>query len=79
MIYTIYVGTVVELERMGQKSATNLLGSLERSKATTLDRFLYAIGIREVGEATSMALAKYFGDLNRFVPQTRKTWNVSTI
>jgi len=51
------------LQRMGEKSAGNLLASLEKSKNTTLNRFLYALGIREVGEATSMALAKHYGEL----------------
>jgi len=62
-LFALTSAQLIELERMGQKSATNLLESLERSKDTTLDRFLYAIGIREVGEATSLALAKYFGEL----------------
>ncbi|HHH12681.1 MAG TPA: NAD-dependent DNA ligase LigA, partial [Thiolapillus brandeum] len=51
------------LERMGEKSAQNLLDALERSKETTLARFLYAIGIREVGEATAQTLARHFGSL----------------
>jgi DNA ligase (NAD+) len=51
------------LERMGAKSADNLLAALERSRETTLDRFIYALGIREVGEATARALAAHFGDL----------------
>jgi DNA ligase (NAD+) len=62
-LYDLLLDQLVELERMGEKSATNLLVSLQRSKDTTLDRFLYAIGIREVGEATSMSLAKHFGEL----------------
>lgn len=51
------------LERMGERSATKLLAALERSKTTTLPRFLYALGIREVGESTALALANHFGDL----------------
>ncbi|GAA5525911.1 DNA ligase [Microbulbifer aestuariivivens] len=51
------------LERMGEKSAQNLLEALERSKDTTLPKFLYALGIREVGEATARNLARHFGDL----------------
>lgn len=54
---------LVRLERMGDKSAANLLDALERSKQTTLARFIYALGIREVGEATAVALANHFGDL----------------
>jgi DNA ligase (NAD+) len=48
---------------MGEKSAQNLVAALERSKATTLPRFLFALGIREVGESTARALATQFGDL----------------
>ncbi len=54
---------LIELERMGEKSATNLLASIEASKSTTLSRFLYALGIREVGEATASSLASHYGKL----------------
>jgi DNA ligase (NAD+) len=54
---------LVELNRMGEKSAENLLESIEKSKQTTLSRFLYALGIREVGEATASSLAAYYGKL----------------
>jgi DNA ligase (NAD+) len=50
-------------ERMGDKSAENLVRAIEESKSTTLARFLYALGIREVGEATAASLASYFGSL----------------
>lgn len=53
-----------ELERMGDKSASNLAESLEKSKDTTLARFLFALGIRDVGEATAEALARYFRTLD---------------
>jgi DNA ligase (NAD+) len=56
---------LVGLERMGEKSADNLLAQLERSKKPDLDRLLYALGIREVGEVTATALARYFGSLER--------------
>jgi DNA ligase (NAD+) len=56
-----------ELERMGEKSAENLLRSIESSKQTTLARFLYSLGIREVGEATSLALASYYGRLENII------------
>lgn len=56
---------LVGLERMGGKSADNLLTQLERSKKPALDRLLYALGIREVGEVTATALARHFGTLER--------------
>jgi len=54
---------LAQMDRMGEKSAENLLVALEKSKSTTLPRFLYALGIREVGEATALSLANHFGDL----------------
>ncbi len=54
---------IAGLERMGDKSASNLVTALEKSKATTLARFLYALGIREVGESTARTLAGHFGRL----------------
>ena len=51
------------MERMGDKSAANLLSAIDASKSTTLARFLFALGIREVGEATAASLASYFGNL----------------
>ena len=52
------------LDRMAEKSAANLLQALEASKSTTLARFLYALGIRHVGEATAKDLARHFGGLD---------------
>jgi len=54
---------LVEMERIGEKSANNLLESIERAKDTTLSRFLYGLGIREVGETTAILLAKHYGKL----------------
>jgi len=54
---------LAEMERMGEKSAENLVNSIADSRKTTLDRFLYALGIREVGEATAASLATHFGKL----------------
>jgi DNA ligase (NAD+) len=62
-LYRLDAAHWAELERMGQKSAENLAEALERSKRTTLPRFLYALGIREVGEVTAQALALYFREL----------------
>lgn len=62
-LYRLTVEQVASMERMGQKSAQNLIDALETSKATTLPRFLFALGIREVGEATALTLAQHFGTL----------------
>jgi DNA ligase (NAD+) len=62
-LYTLTLEELGALERMGPKSAANLVAALEHSKQTTLPRFLYALGIRDVGEATALALAEHFGDL----------------
>ena len=59
-VYALKAGDVASLERMGEKSAQNLVAALEKSKSTTLPRFLYALGIREVGEATARSLANHF-------------------
>jgi len=63
-LYRLTAEELAGLERMGEKSADNLVSALEKSKETSLDRFLYALGIREVGEATAANLARYFGDLD---------------
>lgn len=63
-LYQLQAEAVAGLERMGPKSAENLIQALEKSKNTTLARFLYALGIREVGEATAEALANHFGSLS---------------
>ena len=62
-LYALSTNAVAGLERMGEKSAANLIEALQRSKSTTLERFLYALGIREVGESTARQLAQSFGDL----------------
>lgn len=59
-LYTLTPEQLMTLERMGLKSAQNLIAALEASKTTTLPRFLYALGIREVGEATAQTLAHHF-------------------
>ncbi len=62
-LYSLTVEQLAGLERMGEKSAANLVAAIDRSRETTLPRLLYALGIREVGEATALALARHFGTL----------------
>ena len=62
-IYQLDLATLSSLDRMAEKSAQNVLDALEKSKATTLARFIYALGIRNVGEATAKDLARHFGNL----------------
>ncbi len=62
-LYGLSLAQLAGLERMAEKSAQNLLDALQRSKQTTLPRFIFALGIREVGEATAASLANHFGDL----------------
>jgi DNA ligase (NAD+) len=59
-LYNLGESTLAGLERMGAKSAQNLLAAIDKSKSTELARFIYALGIREVGEATAIALADHF-------------------
>ena len=59
-LFRLTTSQLQQLDRMGERSATKLLEAMSRSKATTLERFLYALGIPEVGEATSKALARHF-------------------
>ncbi|MFL6629069.1 MAG: NAD-dependent DNA ligase LigA [Vitreoscilla sp.] len=66
-IYKLGVAKLNELERMGDKSAQKLVDAIERSKATSLQRFLFGLGIRHVGEGTSKALARHFGDIDRIM------------
>jgi DNA ligase (NAD+) len=63
-VYKLGVAKLAALERMGDKSAQNLLASLEKSRHTTLARFIYALGIRNVGETTAKDLARHFGDID---------------
>ncbi len=63
-LYRLGLNALASLERMADKSAQNLLAALERSKHTTLPRFLYGLGIRHVGEATAKDLAHHFGKLD---------------
>ena len=66
-LYHLDKDQLAGLERMGEKSAGNILTALEQSKQTTLSRFIYALGIREVGEATARILAQHFGSLDALI------------
>ena len=63
-LFKLDLTTLTRLERMGSKSAENALNSLEKAKCTTLARFIFALGIREVGEATALNLANHFKTLD---------------
>jgi DNA ligase (NAD+) len=69
-LYKLEVATLTGLERMGEKSAVNLVEALKRSRKTTLTRFLFSLGIRQVGESTARDLAKHFGQLDRILRAT---------
>lgn len=71
-LYRLTVDQLMGLERMGEKSAQNLMEALERSRQTTLRRFLYALGIRHVGEATAKQLAGHFRDVRALYDATRE-------
>lgn len=62
-LFKLSIEQLIQLERMGEKSAANLVESLSKSKTTTLARFIFALGIREVGEATARNLAQHYGSL----------------
>ncbi|NBQ68727.1 MAG: NAD-dependent DNA ligase LigA, partial [Nitrosomonadaceae bacterium] len=66
-LYKLGLTALASLERMAEKSAGNILRAIEKSKHTTLARFIYALGIRNVGEATAKDLAKYLGSLDRLI------------
>jgi len=62
-LFKLGFGSIAGLERMADKSAANILAALERARSTTLERFIYALGIRHVGESTARDLARHFGSL----------------
>jgi DNA ligase (NAD+) len=62
-LFSLTTAQLADLERMGEKSAQKLQTAIAAARITTLPRFLYALGIRDVGEATALALARHFGDL----------------
>jgi DNA ligase (NAD+) len=72
-LFALSAEELMRLERMGQKSSAKLLAAIEDSKATTLARFIFALGIREVGEATAEALATHLGDLDALMNADAET------
>ncbi|PSJ23010.1 DNA ligase [Halomonas sp. ND22Bw] len=71
-LFALEAERLATLPRMGEKSANNLVAALEKAKATTLSRFIYALGIREVGEATAANLARHFGTLEALMAAGRE-------
>jgi DNA ligase (NAD+) len=70
-LYTLDKAGLCALDRMAEKSAQNVLDALDKSKDTTLARFIYALGIRNVGESTAKALAQHFGNLDALLHAAR--------
>ena len=73
-LYRMGLMALVGLDRMAEKSATNLLAAIEKSKQTTLARLIYALGIRNVGETTAKDLARHFGSLDRLIAASDEEW-----
>ena len=72
-LYQLDQTTLSSMERLGDKSAANLINALEASKKTTLARFIYALGIREVGETTAKSLAKHFSSMDKLAEASEDT------
>ena len=70
-VYALTAETLAGLERMAEKSAANVVAAIEKSKQTTLARFVFALGIRQVGEATARDLARHFGNLDAVMAATQ--------
>ena len=72
-IYKLELEQLISLDRMAEKSSQNLLDAIEKSKLTSLPRFIYALGIRNVGESTAKDLAGFYGDLYEIMNQTEES------
>jgi DNA ligase (NAD+) len=70
-LYELDVAALAALERMADRSAANVVAAIDRSRSTTLARFIYALGIRHVGETTAKDLARHFGSLDAFAAAAR--------
>jgi DNA ligase (NAD+) len=71
-LFKLGLGSLAALERMAQKSAGNVIAALEQARSTTLERFIYALGIRHVGESTARDLARHFGRLDALMDATEE-------
>ncbi len=69
-LFQLSFNQLASLERMAEKSAKNIIDALEKSKKTTLNRFIFSLGIRDVGETTALSLAQHFGDLTGIMQAT---------
>ena len=69
-LYGLSVAELATLERMGEKSAKNLVSAIDKSRSTTLGRFIFALGIRNVGETTAKELARHYGSLDAILSAT---------
>jgi DNA ligase (NAD+) len=79
-IYDLKISQLITLERFAEKSAENLIAAIEKSKSTTLGRFLFGLGIRDVGETTANLLAKNYGDVHKiFFASEEELQNISDI
>ena len=72
-LYRLTPETLAGLERMGEKSAANLAGAIDKSRNTTLARFIFALGVRNVGDATARDLARHFGSLDALMQAAEET------
>ncbi len=75
-IFKLKLEQLIKLDRMAEKSSRNLLDAIEKSKSTSLPRFIYALGIRNVGESTAKDLAGFYGDLNEIMKQTEESLQI---
>ena len=71
-LFSLSVTQLAEMERMGEKSAQNIVDALQQSKTTSLPRFLFALGIRQVGETTARTLAQHFGSLEAIMQASQE-------
>ncbi len=79
-LYELEISQLVNLERFAEKSAENLINAINKSKTTTLGRFIFGLGIRDVGETTANLLAKHFGDIHKlFTASEEELQNITDI